>query len=147
MWRSWKLFFLWFDEGYVIQIACSNPYTNHHLLAVEEQRMAECLAIYDAHGESWHANNGCTFEQIGSKIWRCKRNLKTDEASFYSHILEAGNTLVEWTLAALFEETIFFIVVTFSTEIIKCVYLVVLLLSKQLHCKFMVTISVTDYLT
>ena len=48
-------------------------------------------------------------------------------------------------MAALFEETIFF-VVSSTTEIIKFVHLVVLLPSKQLYRKFTVIISVTDLL-
>ena len=49
-------------------------------------------------------------------------------------------------MAALFEETIFF-VVSSTTEIIKFVHLVVLSLGKQLYRKFTVIISVTDLLT
>ena len=49
-------------------------------------------------------------------------------------------------MAALFEETIFF-VVTSTAEIIKFIHLVVLSLSKQLYRKFTIIISVTDLLT
>ena len=45
-----------------IQVVYSNPCTNRHLLAAEEQRMAERSAICNAHGQRLHANNGRAFE-------------------------------------------------------------------------------------
>ena len=56
------VFFQRFDEGCIIQVVYSNPCTNRHLLAAEEQRMAESSAICNAHGQRLHANNGRAFE-------------------------------------------------------------------------------------